>query len=80
MEYFDVTIRKFKKEDILNKVKWINDNNNNTFLHYNIPLTIEGTKEWFKKISESTNRYDAVIICNNKPIGVIGLINIDKRC
>lgn len=79
MEYFDVTIRKFKKEDILNKVKWINDNNNNTFLHYNIPLTIEGTKEWFKKISESTNRYDAVIICNNKPIGVIGLINIDKK-
>ena len=31
----EITIRKFEEKDIPNKVKWINDNNNNSYLHYN---------------------------------------------
>lgn len=74
----NVTIRKFEETDIPNKVKWINDSNNNEYLHYDLPLTIEKTTKWYNKIKELPSRYDAIIEYQNVPVGVIGLINIDK--
>lgn len=75
----DIALRKFEQKDIKNKVKWINDKKNNEYLHYNLPLTIEGTTIWYKKISNLKSRYDAVIEYNGTPIGIIGLININKK-
>lgn len=74
----EITIRKFEEKDIPNKVKWINDNNNNSYLHYNLPLTIKETTNWYKNIKNMQSRYDAIIEYKNIPVGVIGLINIDK--
>ena len=37
----NVTIRKFEEKDIANKIKWINDERNNRFLHYDLPLEYE---------------------------------------
>lgn len=71
-------IRKFKYQDIENKVKWINDSENNRYLHYDLPLELEKTKKWYEKIKDRTDRYDAVIEYNNKPVGVIGLLEIKK--
>lgn len=71
-----VTIRRFEEKDIPNKVKWINDNRNNQFLHYDIPLSLEKTHWWYLKNQTLTNRYDAVIEYNGIPVGVIGLVNI----
>lgn len=73
-----IILRKFSKKDITNKVKWINDPKNNEYLHYDLPLTTEKTEVWYNIIKENENRYDAVIEYKNVPIGVIGLINIDK--
>lgn len=75
----NITIRKFQKKDILNKVKWINDINNNEFLHYDLPLTVEKTTLWYEKNKKISNRYDAIIEYKKIPVGVIGIINIDKR-
>ncbi len=33
-----ITLRKFIREDIPLKIRWINDPANNRFLHYNLPL------------------------------------------
>lgn len=74
-----VTIRKFDEDDIENKVRWINDSRNNEFLHYNIPLDIENTRKWFNNIKNNSNRYDMIIEYNNIPVGVIGIINIEKK-
>lgn len=71
-----VSIRKFEEKDIPNKVKWINDPKNNQYLHYDLPLTEEGTKVWFLKIKDLTDRYDAVIEYDGAPVGIIGLLNI----
>ncbi len=71
-----VSIRKFEEKDIPNKVKWINDPENNQYLHYDLPLTKEGTKAWFFKIKDLTDRYDAVIEYDGAPVGIIGLLNI----
>lgn len=75
----NVSIRKFLKKDVKNKVKWINDNDNNTFLHYDLPLDFDKTLDWYQKNKKNKNRYDMVIEYNNIPVGVIGIINIDKK-
>lgn len=73
-----VSIRKFEKADIPNKVKWINDLRNNKYLHYDLPLEIEKTEKWYEKNKNRTDRYDAIILCDEIPIGVIGLLSIDN--
>lgn len=75
----DITIRKFEKKDIPNKVKWINDKCNNNYLHYDLPLTLDKTAIWYENIKNLSNRYDAIIEYKKIPVGVIGIINIGKR-
>lgn len=72
-----VSIREFKIEDVPKKVKWINDPHNNQYLHYDLPLKQDKTEQWFINNQGNKNRYDAVIEVDNKPVGLIGLINID---
>ncbi|MDO4779072.1 MAG: GNAT family N-acetyltransferase [Tissierellia bacterium] len=70
-----ISIRKFKESDIENKVKWINDEENNQYLHYELPLDVEKTRNWFKNKNDS-KRYDAVIEYEGIPVGLIGLLDI----
>ena len=72
-----VRIRKFEGKDIPNKVKWVNDPQINTFLHYEIPLEVEKTICWFEKNRYRKDRYDAVIEVDGVPVGLIGLLSID---
>lgn len=74
----DVVLRKFTENDINSKIKWINDDENNKYLHYDIPLVYDKTLAWYEKVKDNKNRYDAVIEYNNIPVGIIGLINIDE--
>lgn len=73
----DCVLRDFREDDVEKKVEWINDPNNNEYLHYDIPLSCEKTKEWFLK-KDNTNRVDCVIEYRGTPVGVIGLLNIDR--
>ncbi len=73
----NISLRDFRKEDIENKVKWINDSSNNEFLHYDIPLDVEKTINWFENKNNET-RKDLVIEYNKIPVGLIGLVSIDK--
>lgn len=72
-----ISIRKFKEEDIPYKVKWINDERNNKYLHYDLPLREDKTLEWYNKIKDRTDRADFTITYDNEPVGLIGLLNID---
>lgn len=74
-----VTIRKFMFEDIMYKIEWINNPENNTYLHYDLPLEYEKTANWFKKNKDRIDRYDAVIEVDNVPVGLIGLLSIDRK-
>lgn len=75
----NVTIRKFEKTDIADKVKWINNPLNNKFLHYDIPLKLDKTEKWFDENKDRTDRYDAVIEVDGVPVGLIGLLSIDNN-
>lgn len=74
-----VTIRPFEKEDIPKKVEWINNPENNQFLHYDIPLEIGRTEQWFENIKGRTDRFDATIVVDGVPCGTIGLLEIDYK-
>jgi len=74
-----VSIRRFEKRDITNKVSWINDPLNNAFLHYDLPLEVEKTEAWFERNKDATSRYDAVIEADGIPVGLIGLLSIDYK-
>lgn len=72
-----VGIRKFQEEDIPLKVKWINDEKNNKYLHYDLPLKEDKTLEWYKRIKNRTDRADFTITFDGEPAGLIGLLNIE---
>ena len=74
-----VTIRPFEKIDIPKKVEWINNPQNNQFLHYDIPIEIDKTEQWFEKNRGRTDRFDAVIVVDGVPCGTIGLLEIDCK-
>lgn len=74
-----VSIRRFEKKDIPDKVRWINDPRNNKYLHYDLPLNIIKTEEWFEKNKSRIDRYDAVIEVDGNAVGLIGLLTIDKK-
>lgn len=72
----NVRLRKFQEYDVPNKIKWINNPENNKYLHYDLPLIEEKTYEWYRSLEGRKDRYDAVIEYNEVPVGIIGLLNI----
>lgn len=75
----DVSIRKFEEKDIPNKIKWINDSDNNEYLHYELPLKYDKTLNWFINNKDRKDRFDAVIEVEGVSVGLIGLLSIDKK-
>lgn len=75
----EVSIRKFEKRDIPKKVNWINNPENNKYLHYDLPLELTKTEVWFENNKNRTDRYDAIIEANGIPVGLIGLLSIDSQ-
>lgn len=79
----NIHLRLFKKSDIDLKVKWINDNAVNKYLHYDLPLCPDRTLNWFQSIINNPSREDYVYEVTennvNTPLGLIGLIGIDNK-
>ena len=74
-----VSIHKFQEGDIENKIRWINDPQNNRFLHYDLPLQYDKTLAWFHANKDRVDRYDAVIHVDGVCVGLIGLLGIDRK-
>ncbi|MCI5839025.1 MAG: pyridoxal-phosphate dependent enzyme [Peptoniphilaceae bacterium] len=75
----ELTIRKFGFDDIEKKIEWINNPENNTYLHYDLPLEYDKTVKWFKENKDNKNRFDFVIEVDEKPVGLIGILSIDYQ-
>lgn len=74
-----VAIRRFEDADVPKKVEWINDPRNNAFLHYDLPLEEEKTRKWFEAAKNRTDRADYTILMDGRPVGLIGLLGIDRK-
>lgn len=72
-----VSIRLFTADDVARKVEWINNPENNQYLHYDIPLSYDKTYQWFLGKNNEV-RKDCVIEYDGIPVGLIGILAIDK--
>lgn len=77
-QYMDVILRQFEEADVPKKVEWINDSENNQFLHYDLPLRVDSTVEWYRN-KDNARRLDCVIEYKGVPVGLIGLLQIDRE-
>jgi RimJ/RimL family protein N-acetyltransferase len=68
-------------EDIPNRVKWINNDEVQNTLMYDVPTSLAKTTEWYKKsIMDPTRReFSIFTIDNSVNIGFCGLININTK-
>lgn len=73
----EVTVRLFDEADIPKKVEWINNAENNQFLHYDIPICCEKTLAWYYA-KDNAKRVDCTIEYGGTPVGLIGLLAIDR--
>ncbi len=74
-----IALRKFDAQDIEKKVEWINNPQNNKYLHYDLPLQVDKTAQWFERVKDSESRLDAVILHKDVAVGLVGLLNIDNK-
>ena len=77
LEQENIILREFSETDIANKVRWINDSENNEYLHYDIPLEYDKTLSWYKN-KNNERRLDLVVEYEGTPVGLIGLLEIDR--
>lgn len=74
-----ISLRKFSPDDIPHKVRWINDPVNNRFLHYDLPLKEDTTYQWFERVKDSETRLDLTILQDDIPVGILGLLQINRK-
>lgn len=77
--YEDLILRKFRFEDIPMKIEWINNSKNNVYLGYDLPLDYDKTCQWYERIKNQRDRFDAVVEYMGKPVGLFGLLHIDYK-
>lgn len=73
-----ISLRDFTEDDVRQKVEWVNDPENNQYLHYDIPIEYEKTLHWFRQ-KDNEHRVDCIIEFDGKPVGIIGLLAIDTQ-
>lgn len=76
-EMEDVILREFEETDIPLKVEWINDSENNQYLHYELPMQLDKTVNWFHS-KDNSKRIDCTIEYHGIAVGIIGLLQIDR--
>lgn len=74
-----ISLRKFSRDDIPYKVQWINNPANNRFLHYDLPLREDATCQWFERVKDFETRLDLTLLQDGIPVGILGLLQIDRK-
>jgi RimJ/RimL family protein N-acetyltransferase len=72
-------LRPMTEADLPLKVQWYNDPDIRKTLIVDEQFELDRTLEWFESVRNSDSRLDLVIETDDgKPIGLIGLVNIDR--
>lgn len=73
------TARTFSEADIETRVAWINDARINRTMFFDVPASVENTRNWFRNNIGSTNRADFTFAEENGTIiGMGGFTGIDS--
>lgn len=75
--------RRIEKEDLKDRVRWINDPEVNETLTFDTPVSLASTEAWFSKtLMDSTKCNLSFFVYENGeyiPVGFGGFINIDNK-
>lgn len=52
--------RRFNESDIPYRVEWMNDPRIYSFMHFDVPISLERTRSWYKTNIDNPNRVDLV--------------------
>jgi len=75
-----IVLRPLEKVDLELKIRWYNDPQVNQFLLLEERLVRDKTLKWFDAISQDRTRMDLIIENDDsEPVGIAGLVNIDKN-
>lgn len=72
-----VTLRDITKDDLEQIMKWRMDPDITRYMNTDPQLTLDSQKKWFEKINSDDSVKYWLIIQDEKPIGVINLLEID---
>ena len=71
-------LRKINKADLPVRVAWMNDPRVFSSMNFLPPISLEGTEQWYERISSSNSRFDVTFVDNdNNILAFGGLTNID---
>ena len=57
-----IVLRELQEQDLSARVSWMNDVRVNATLNIQLPVTIETTYNWFRRIRENSNRRDFAFV------------------
>ena len=75
----EMRIRRLKDEDLAIRVEWVNNPKIHKTMHFEVPITIEGTKKWFSKVSDSHDRVDFAFETEGRLCAMGGFTSINSE-
>lgn len=75
----DLLIRTIEPQDLPFRVDCINDPGLAETLSFDLPITLESTRDWFNRVRDRGDRVDATVFVSAEPVGFCGLLSIDFR-
>ena len=75
-----IYLRLLSQDDLLDRVSWINDEENIKTLLFDWPTSIEKTQKWFSNVVFDNSKLNLSIVDKetDELIGMTGLLNIDR--
>ena len=72
-------IRRLRKEDLETRVAWMNNPAIYESMHFDVPVMLDKTLEWFKGNLGSKKRADLVVEDNDEIVAFGGITGIDEK-
>lgn len=72
-----LTIRKLTEEDLNTRVLWMNNPAIYSSMHFDLPITLEKTMDWFYNNEGNEKRADMVVLEDGEIVAFCGITNID---
>lgn len=71
-------LRKLELKDLPSRVEWMNHPKVYQSMHFDVPVLLEKTKQWFDNVKKNPNRSDVVFEEKGMLVGMGGLTNINR--
>ena len=74
-----MTIRRLSREDLETRVRWMNNPLVYSSMHFEIPITMERTLQWYEGNLDNDKRFDITIEEDGQIVGFGGFTSINRE-